>query len=52
MDLKTGRPVDVRSLGGNWPTFYEAFTKKSEEAQARKAKWDSENAKNRQDAKL
>jgi acyl-CoA thioesterase FadM len=45
MDLKAGRPVDIRALGGNWPALYEAFTRKSEEAQARKAKWDSTHGK-------
>lgn len=45
MSLKTGRPVDVRTLGGNWPVLYEGFTRWSAESQARKHKWDSEHGK-------
>lgn len=47
MSLETGRPVDVRSLGGNWPALYEGFTQWSAESQARKEKWDSENGKSK-----
>ncbi|KAI0201489.1 hypothetical protein F4808DRAFT_459977 [Astrocystis sublimbata] len=42
VDVKTGRPVDIRTLGGNWPKVYEAYLQKSENAKALKEKWDSE----------
>ncbi|KAI8943920.1 hypothetical protein F4801DRAFT_573434 [Xylaria longipes] len=34
VDVKTARPIDIRSLGGNWPSLYDAYVKKSEEAKA------------------
>ncbi|KAI1824021.1 hypothetical protein F4861DRAFT_539483 [Xylaria intraflava] len=40
VNVKTGRPVDIRTLGGNWPALYEAFVKKSEDAKNLKEKWD------------
>lgn len=47
MDVKTGRAVDIRTLGGGWPKLYEAFTKKSENARLLKEKWDIEHPKHR-----
>ena len=47
MDAKTGRPIDIRKLGGSWPDFFEGFAKKSEEAMARKEKWESENKRSK-----
>lgn len=44
MDTKTGRSVDIRTLGGGWVKVFEGLTKKAEEAQALKAKWDEERA--------
>ncbi|KAI0813916.1 hypothetical protein GGR55DRAFT_486787 [Xylaria sp. FL0064] len=41
VDVKTGRPVDVRTLGGGWPTLYEAYVKKSEDAKYFKEKWNN-----------
>ena len=29
MDVKTGRPVDIRTLGGGWSKMFDAFTQKS-----------------------
>ncbi|KAJ4345352.1 uncharacterized protein N0V89_011482 [Didymosphaeria variabile] len=42
MDVKTGRPVDIRTLGGGWAKLFEGFTEKAEHAQMLKKKWDSE----------
>ncbi|PGH05423.1 hypothetical protein GX51_02947 [Blastomyces parvus] len=42
MDVKTARPVDLRTLGGNFPAFYEGFKKKSEQAKLLKEKWERE----------
>ena len=40
MDVKSGRPVDVRTLGGGWSKLFEGFTKKSENARKLKEEWD------------
>jgi hypothetical protein len=45
MDVKTQRPVDIRTLGGGWPKVFEGFSKKAEHAQMLKAKWDSAHPK-------
>ncbi|KAI5917753.1 hypothetical protein F4810DRAFT_636687 [Camillea tinctor] len=45
VDVKSGRPIDIRTLGGNWPALYEGFTNKSTDAMAKKAKWDEEHPK-------
>lgn len=45
MDVKTSRPIDIRTLGGGWLALYNGFTKKSEQAKALKEKWDSEHPK-------
>lgn len=42
MNAKTGRPIDIRTLGGNWPAMYEGLTNKSKHGIALKKKWDSE----------
>ena len=42
MNVKTGRPVDIRTLGGGWAELYEGFVKKSEDAKKLKEKWDRE----------
>jgi hypothetical protein len=42
VDVKSGTPIDIRTLGGNWPALYQAFTQKSATANARKSKWDSD----------
>ncbi|KAI1384496.1 uncharacterized protein F4822DRAFT_415370 [Hypoxylon trugodes] len=47
MDVKTARPVDIRTLGGGWLAVYEGLAKKSERANALKEKWDSEHPKSR-----
>lgn len=47
MDVKTGRAVDIRTLGGGWPKLYKAFNKKSENAKLLKEKWDIEHPKHR-----
>ncbi|KAF3001568.1 hypothetical protein E8E14_000522 [Neopestalotiopsis sp. 37M] len=47
MNAATGRPIDIRTLGGGWARLYEGFTLKSQQAAALKAKWDSEHAKAR-----
>ena len=45
MDVKTGRPVDIRTLGGGWSKVYEGFTKKAEHAKMLKEKWDDKHPK-------
>ncbi|KAI1474390.1 hypothetical protein K445DRAFT_54534 [Daldinia sp. EC12] len=45
MDVKTSRPIDIRTLGGGWPAVYEGFTKNSERAKALKEKWETKNQK-------
>lgn len=50
MDAKTGRPVDIRTLGGGFPAFYEGFTKKSERANQLKEKWDKEHPRSSKSA--
>lgn len=47
MSLKTGRPVDIRTQGGNWPALYEGFTQRSAESRARKEKWDKDHEKSK-----
>ncbi|CAH0058128.1 unnamed protein product [Clonostachys solani] len=42
VNVKTGRPVDITTLGGNWPLLYEGFSQKSADAMARKKKWDED----------
>lgn len=42
MDVKTGRPVDIRTLGGGWPKVFEGFTQKAAYAKALKERWDLE----------
>ncbi|KAF2690157.1 hypothetical protein K458DRAFT_328367 [Lentithecium fluviatile CBS 122367] len=37
-DVKNGRPIDIRTLGGGWPKVFEAFTKKAEHARTLKEK--------------
>ncbi|KAL9621535.1 MAG: hypothetical protein Q9160_004065 [Pyrenula sp. 1 TL-2023] len=46
-DVKTGRSVDIRTLGGSWPKLYEGFTKKGERARELKPNWDREHARAR-----
>ncbi|KAJ7084058.1 hypothetical protein B0H15DRAFT_849922 [Mycena belliarum] len=42
MDVKSGRPVDIRTLGGGWPKVFEGLNKKAEHAKTLKENWDSE----------
>jgi len=42
VDVKSGRPVDIRTLGGGWANVFDAFTKKAETSKKIKAKWDCE----------
>ncbi|KKZ67037.1 hypothetical protein EMCG_07269 [[Emmonsia] crescens] len=51
MDAKIARPVDIRTLGGNFPALYEGFTKKSERAKLLKEKWDKEHPRPSKNAK-
>jgi hypothetical protein len=45
VDVKSGRPVDIRTLGGGWPKLFENFTKKADHARTLKEKWDIEHPK-------
>ncbi|KAI0476352.1 hypothetical protein GGR56DRAFT_666001 [Xylariaceae sp. FL0804] len=42
VDVKTGRPVDIRTLGGGWPSLYDAYVRKSEDAKVSKETWEEE----------
>jgi hypothetical protein len=42
VDVKTGRPKDIRTLGGGFPALSEGFTKKSKRANALREKWELE----------
>ncbi|KAI1874379.1 hypothetical protein JX265_004587 [Neoarthrinium moseri] len=50
MNAATGRPLDIRTLGGGWHKLYEGFTTKSHKAATLKAKWDNEHPKTRSSA--
>jgi hypothetical protein len=50
MNAKTGRPIDIRTLGGGWPKVYKGFTQRAKSAAALKEKWDSEHPKSRSKA--
>jgi hypothetical protein len=45
MDTKTGRAVDIRTLGGGWVKVFEGLTQKAEEARQANEKWQAERAK-------
>ncbi|KAI2601773.1 hypothetical protein GGR54DRAFT_54447 [Hypoxylon sp. NC1633] len=45
MDVKTARPVDIRTLGGGWPLLFEGFTQKSEQVKALRERWEKEHPK-------
>ncbi|KAI0095962.1 hypothetical protein F4814DRAFT_457555 [Daldinia grandis] len=47
MDVKTGRPVDIRTLSGGWPAVYDGFTKSSEHSKVLKGKWEMEHRKSK-----
>ncbi|KAI0157895.1 hypothetical protein GGR52DRAFT_180367 [Hypoxylon sp. FL1284] len=51
VDVKTARPVDIRTLGGGWSHVYEAITQKSERSTALKEKWEKEHPKRTGDVK-
>jgi hypothetical protein len=42
MDVKTGRPTDIRKLGGGWPALYDGLANKSERAITLRKKWEAE----------
>ncbi|KAJ5767440.1 hypothetical protein N7533_000023 [Penicillium manginii] len=42
VDVKTGRPKDIRTLGGGFPALFEEFTKKSERVNALRERWELE----------
>lgn len=45
MDVKTGRPVDIRTLGGGWSKMFDAFTQKSNKTRALREAWEKEHPK-------
>ncbi|KAH5277194.1 hypothetical protein HBI70_095310 [Parastagonospora nodorum] len=45
VNAKSGRPVDIRTLGGGWSSLFEGFTKKAENALVLKEKWEIEHPK-------
>ncbi|KAI0151777.1 hypothetical protein GGR57DRAFT_492799 [Xylariaceae sp. FL1272] len=47
MSAQTGRPIDIRTVGGGWPDLYEALLKKCTESNALKEKWELKNRKAR-----
>lgn len=42
---KTGRPIDIRTLGGGWQGVYEGLTQMSERSNALREEWESKNPK-------
>jgi len=40
------RPVDIRTLGGNWPKLYEGLVQKVQQARKLKEEWESRQVKN------
>lgn len=40
MDVKTGRPTDIRSLDGGWPALNDELTRKAERANTLREKWE------------
>ncbi|KAK2598177.1 hypothetical protein QQS21_005729 [Conoideocrella luteorostrata] len=49
VDMRTGKPVDIRTLGGGWARLFDGFTKKSEKARELREAWEKKavNAKSR-----
>jgi hypothetical protein len=45
VDVKSGCPVDIRTLGGGWPKLFDGFTQKANHAMMLKEKWDAEHPK-------
>ncbi|KAL1858163.1 hypothetical protein Daus18300_010044 [Diaporthe australafricana] len=43
VNVKTGRPVDIRTLGGGWPALYNGLIQMSERSNALKEEWESKN---------
>ncbi|KUI60907.1 hypothetical protein VP1G_08121 [Cytospora mali] len=46
MDVKTGRPIDIRTLGDGWVALYDGLTQKSASANALKKNWEDNNPTN------
>ncbi|KAF2864791.1 hypothetical protein BDV95DRAFT_508618 [Massariosphaeria phaeospora] len=47
IDVKSARPVDIRTLGGGWLKLFEGFTRKAEKARGLKENWDAEHPRGR-----
>ncbi|KAI1654044.1 hypothetical protein F4813DRAFT_393195 [Daldinia decipiens] len=47
MDVKTSRPVDIRTLSGGWPAVYDGFAKDSERSRVLKEEWEIEHIKSK-----
>ncbi|CAJ2509505.1 Uu.00g145310.m01.CDS01 [Anthostomella pinea] len=45
MDLKTGRPVNIRTLGGGWPAVYDHWIKTAEQTKVAMEKWERDHPK-------
>lgn len=45
MDVKTARPVDIRTVGSGWLKLFEGFTAKANHAKMLKEKWESDHPK-------
>ena len=52
MSIKTGRPVDIRTLGGGWARLYEGFVKKSDSARKLKEQFDIQKSKSKNSKSL
>ncbi|KJZ80516.1 hypothetical protein HIM_00366 [Hirsutella minnesotensis 3608] len=48
VDVKTGRPVDIRTLGKNFKTLYEALAKRAESAKTLREQWERDNPKRKE----
>lgn len=47
VNMKTGRPIDIRTIGGGWSTLYDALIEKTKSSTALREKWESEHPKSR-----
>lgn len=47
VDCKTGRPVDIRTVGGGWSKLYEGLIKKADHARQLKDKWDCQRSRSK-----
>ncbi|KAI1817266.1 hypothetical protein GGS20DRAFT_533346 [Poronia punctata] len=45
INAKTGRPRDIRTVGGGWPKLHDGLLKRCDDSRAKKEKWEAEHLK-------